>query len=1289
MSSKPVQYELDMEDWYALCRIRPDAFAHYYFKHILRSPSSEFHFLLYSLIKKISETPYPNNIAIAAPRGNAKTQIINMILPIWCAAFELKKFIVIMSETSRHAEANLESIKFELTTNELLAEHFPHLVGEGKTWRKEVIDTSNDIRIIAVGSGKQVRGSQKKGGHRPDLILCHPRGTSILGCDKNIDVSELCVGDKVYNHNWEEDEIIAWKPYTWTGDYYKFKLYGHPEEIEATAGHQFFVRKKAGKKYARTGKIMKCLDRGKWKRNQYECLSTYAEPKKLNVREIEKGDMVGYKINTKTIPIEEIARKENWIIYEPGGEIRSRDSKGRIVEGSEGSYRPVDISGKEWWLASKEFWWLAGVFLGDGTVDRKTGYSTRFSCNPLETGHIDKIIRSIEFLGNTPSKIREKTVISIQLSNRLINYIFNQWKREKNSHKVPTRNIEFLDPELQKELILGYIAADGWISKKQGVKITSVCFELLEFMQRILLRQGIVSSIRNGIKGGEVKIFDRIINTQDKYDLYFKQDAWKLNLLPEPKSKRRLNKMWFIEDGTVWRKVKDVSSEYKTDIVFPFKVKDGHSYLTTQFYSQNCDDLSSDEMVRTKKRRDDHEDWFRKAVMGMEGTSDTKMDIIVTGTILHPHCILSKLLDPKIFAGWESHKYQAVYKFSDSPLWKTWEHLYTNYEDEKREETAHNFFKAHEKEMLEGTQVLWPEGDGYYKLMVYKIKAGPKAFFCFDGTTNILLDDYTHKTIADIKIGDKVITHDGSAQRVIDTYSRYTESSMYKIKIAGMPEPIKVTEEHPFLIWPKISYGPNKLSHQHLNIKLANFQSIARYNTVQARILENNLTWQLAKDLVVGDAFVQPVPPLDVKPHECDLDWWWLVGYYLAEGYINYSNNTIGFVANVKEIPYLNKVITICKKFGYGRTYTIREGSSISKSVAVLYICSKELVSRLRIFGRYSYGKFLPKSIDSICRECFNSLWEGYICGDGYDIKTYKGVNSTSYKLLVGFQKNWLKFGNICYLYKMKDYGTLSIRNKTYRTYPLWSLQKIEGKRARQAWIYKGLLYSKIQRIEKIETGISSLVYGISVNKNKTYCVPGAVVKNSEKMNNPVDPSQVLFDPQRIVYFDRRDIDLDKLIIYGAIDPASGDAKRQGDLSAVVTIGRDPKSGIIYVLDVMAAARGPSECIKYIKRVHELYEYRKFGVDQDALKMLKDFIEKDIPDLQGRLTLYDLRLPKPKRIDRLEPIIHSGLLRFQRNQQEAVEELTFYPNSEHDDVLDALEIAVRLTGHRGYRLLTY
>ena len=498
------QIELSMNEWYNLCFTRPDVFAHNYFGHILRSPSSDFHFLLYDIIKRINGTIDSNYVAIAAPRGNAKTQIMSVILPIWCVAFETKKFIVLISETGRLAEGNLEAIKHELTQNEKLKEDFPYIIGANpKMWRKEAIDTANDIRIIALGSGKQTRGHVKRGGIRPDLIL--------------------------------------------------------------------------------------------------------------------------------------------------------------------------------------------------------------------------------------------------------------------------------------------------------------------------------------------------------------------------------------------------------------------------------NDDLDSDELVRTKSRRDQHEDWFLKSVLGMAGAGQ-KMDAVVAGTIIHPHSLLAKMLSPDHFAGWEKYKYKAVIQPSKSPLWYTWEKIYINAANNNRRIEARKFFEENEEEMMDGVEVLWPEGDGYYHLMEFRINKGVRAFF-------------------------------------------------------------------------------------------------------------------------------------------------------------------------------------------------------------------------------------------------------------------------------------------------------------------------------------------------------------------------------SEKQNDPVDPSTTLFDYTKIQMFNLDEINLKELDIYGAIDPASGDAKLKGDLAAIVTIGKDRKTGIKYVLDVKADESTPSACIEYIKIMHEEYNYKKFGVDSDSLKLFKDFIQKEIPDLS--LTLYDLRLQKRKRIDRLEPPMHNGNIRIQENQTELIEELTFYPKSEHDDVLDALEIAVRLTGHKGYRLLTY
>jgi hypothetical protein len=498
--------ELSLDEWYTVCRLRPEIFAHVYFRHILRVKSSRFHMELYNLIKKIVDSPKSCYVAVAAPRGNAKTQILSVILPLWCVALGIKEFIVLISETSNLAMSNLESIKHELTHNELLLKDFPHLVGQGYRWTRDEIDTANGVKIVALGSGKQVRGRVKRGGIRPDL---------------------LCI-----------------------------------------------------------------------------------------------------------------------------------------------------------------------------------------------------------------------------------------------------------------------------------------------------------------------------------------------------------------------------------------------------------DDCESDKFVRTKAQRDYLEEWFTKAVLGMEGAGEAtgKMDVFVMGTIIHPNSLLSKLLDHKRYPGWETRKYQSVLKFSHSPLWREWEKIFIDHSNPSAKEDAYRFFLEHKDEMLEGTEVLWPEGDPYYNLMVYKITHGSRAFA-------------------------------------------------------------------------------------------------------------------------------------------------------------------------------------------------------------------------------------------------------------------------------------------------------------------------------------------------------------------------------SEKMNTPVDPSTAVFDMSRVVYYDEKDIDRQNLIYYAGVDWASGDAIRRGDLSCIVTVGKDPKTGIIYVIDVYAAEMPPSKTIAILKSLHEIYNYRRVSVELDALKMIRDSIRVEIPNLI--LTTNDLRIKKNIRIERLEPIISSGTVRIKHNQVGLIEQLELYPKCEHDDILDALELAVRVAGQRPFRLLTY
>ncbi|MFX1512612.1 MAG: phage terminase large subunit [Promethearchaeota archaeon] len=140
------------------------------------------------------------------------------------------------------------------------------------------------------------------------------------------------------------------------------------------------------------------------------------------------------------------------------------------------------------------------------------------------------------------------------------------------------------------------------------------------------------------------------------------------------------------------------------------------------------DDLENAEMVRSETQRDQiRGTWFNKdfvfAGAGDSGDDDDMTDFFIVGTILGKDSLLNALMDPREYPDWRRRKFQAVKKFSDSPLWEEWEKLYKNRFDMDRIETARKFFEERQEEMLEGTEVLWPEGDTYYSLMIDRLKS--------------------------------------------------------------------------------------------------------------------------------------------------------------------------------------------------------------------------------------------------------------------------------------------------------------------------------------------------------------------------------------------------------------------------------------------------------------------------------------------------------------------------------------------------------------------------------------
>lgn len=144
-------------------------FAQRYFAHYLTHGESLLHAWLFERLGRLGNEKGVK-LAVAAPRGEAKSTLVTLIYVLWCAASRRKRYIPILMDAHQQAVSMLAAIKGELTDNDLLKEEFPELTGVGPVWREEVIVTNNDVKLQAFGSTQRMRGLRHRQ-YRPDLVI--------------------------------------------------------------------------------------------------------------------------------------------------------------------------------------------------------------------------------------------------------------------------------------------------------------------------------------------------------------------------------------------------------------------------------------------------------------------------------------------------------------------------------------------------------------------------------------------------------------------------------------------------------------------------------------------------------------------------------------------------------------------------------------------------------------------------------------------------------------------------------------------------------------------------------------------------------------------------------------------------------------------------------------------------------------------------------------------------------------------------------------------------------------
>lgn len=135
------------------------------------------------------------------------------------------------------------------------------------------------------------------------------------------------------------------------------------------------------------------------------------------------------------------------------------------------------------------------------------------------------------------------------------------------------------------------------------------------------------------------------------------------------------------------------------------------------------DDVEHSDEVENEAIREHYEHWFSDVVLKI-GSNKTNLEFV--GTVIHQQSLLKSLLKNPLY---QQGFYQAVISWpTNKELWKKWEDIITNLDDNDRVINAKAFYEQNKIEMDLGVEVLWPEKEPYYYLAMEVIESGMRSF---------------------------------------------------------------------------------------------------------------------------------------------------------------------------------------------------------------------------------------------------------------------------------------------------------------------------------------------------------------------------------------------------------------------------------------------------------------------------------------------------------------------------------------------------------------------------------
>lgn len=149
-------------------------------------------------------------------------------------------------------------------------------------------------------------------------------------------------------------------------------------------------------------------------------------------------------------------------------------------------------------------------------------------------------------------------------------------------------------------------------------------------------------------------------------------------------------------------------------------------------------------------------------------------------------------------------------------------------------------------------------------------------------------------------------------------------------------------------------------------------------------------------------------------------------------------------------------------------------------------------------------------------------------------------------------------------------------------------------------------------------------------------------------------------------------------LFFGAHDPSMGKKGKRGDPAATLVGGFDRETRKLYVTEAIVARRTPDKQMQDIIRLQAEYRCLLWTIESVAFQEF--FRQQLVAESMRRQPPVPVPArgfeggDKDLRIESLQPHVANGLILFNRNHRTLNQQLEYWPQADHDDGPDALEM---------------